>query len=76
MNRIGGVMVNVLASREVECGLETRPGQTKYHKIGMCCFSSKYAALRSKTKSKDWLAWKQNNVPEWRDMSTRGLLFQ
>jgi hypothetical protein len=27
-------------------------------------------------KSKDWLAWNQNNVSEWSDMSTRGLLFQ
>jgi hypothetical protein len=34
----------------------------------------KHAALRS--KSKDWLAQNQNNVSEWSDMSTRGLLFQ
>jgi hypothetical protein len=27
-------------------------------------------------KSKDWLARNQNNVSEWSDMSTRGLLFQ
>jgi hypothetical protein len=32
------------------------------------------AALRR--KSKDWLAWNQNNVSEWSNMSTRGLLFQ
>jgi hypothetical protein len=32
------------------------------------------AALRRKTK--DWLARNQNNVSEWSDMSTRGLLFQ
>jgi hypothetical protein len=41
---------------------------------GICCFSAKHAALRS--KSKDWLAQNQNNVSEWSDMSTRGLLFQ
>jgi hypothetical protein len=49
-------------------------GQTKDYKIGICCFFAKYAALRS--MSKDWLARNQNNVSEWSDMSTRGLLFQ
>jgi hypothetical protein len=29
------------------------------HKIGICCFSTKHAALRR--KSKDWLAQKQDN---------------
>jgi len=28
------------------------------------------------TKSKDWLARNQDNVSEWGDMSTCGLLFQ
>ena len=46
----------------------------KDYKIDMCCFSTKHAALRR--KSKDWLAQKQNNVSEWSDMFTRGLLFQ
>ena len=40
----------------------------------MCCFSTKYAVLRG--KSKDWLGRNQNNVSEWGDMSIRGLLFQ
>jgi hypothetical protein len=40
----------------------------------MCCFSAKHAAL--KRNSKDWLAWNHNNVSEWSDISTRGLLFQ
>ena len=31
-----------------------RSGQTKDYKIGICCFSTKYVALRR--KSKDWLA--------------------
>jgi hypothetical protein len=35
-------------------------GQAKGYKIGICCFSSKYAALRR--KSKDWLARNRNNV--------------
>jgi len=28
------------------------------------------------SKSKDWLALNQDNVAEWREMSTRKLLFQ
>jgi hypothetical protein len=67
-------MVRVLASSVVERGLESRSGQTKDFKIGICCFSAKHAALRR--KSKDWLARNQNNVSEWSDMSHRGLLFQ
>ena len=49
-------------------------GHTKDFKIDMCCFSAKHTALRR--KSTDWLARNQNNVSEWSDMSTRGLLFQ
>ena len=74
MNRIGGVMVSVLASSAVDREFEPRFGQTKDYKIGICYFSAKRAALRR--KSKDWLARNQNNVPGWSDMSTRGLLFQ
>ena len=73
-NRIGGVMVSVLASSVVDRGFESRFGQTKDYKIGICCLSAKHAALRS--KSKDWLARNQNNVSEWSDKSTCGLLFQ
>ena len=74
MNHIGGVMVSVLASSAVDCGFEPRSGQTKDYKIGICCFSAKHAAIRR--KSKDWLARNQNNVSEWSNMSTRGLLLQ
>jgi hypothetical protein len=70
----GGVMVSVLASSAVDSGFESRSSQTKDYKIGICWFSAKHAALRR--KSKDWLARNQNNVSEWSDMSTRGLLFQ
>ena len=73
-HRIGGVMVNVLASSAVDRGFEPRSGQTKDYKIGICCFSAKHAALRR--KSKDWLARNQNNVSEWSDIFTRELLFQ
>ena len=60
--RISGIMVSVFASSAVD------------YKIGICCFSAKHAALRS--KSKDWLARNQNNVSEWDDMSIHRLLFQ
>jgi hypothetical protein len=73
-NRIAAVMVSVLASSAVDRGFEPRSGQAKDYKIGMCCFSAKHAALRR--KSKDWLARNRNNVSEWSDMSTRGLLLQ
>ena len=73
-NRIGGVMASVLALSVEDRGFDPRSGQTKHYKIGICCFSGKHAALRR--QSKDWLAWNRNNVFEWSDMSTRGLLFQ
>jgi hypothetical protein len=44
----------------------------KLDKIGIFCFSAKDAALRR--KSKDWLAWNQDNVSEWGDMSIQGML--
>ena len=67
-------MVGVLTSSVVDRGFDSRSGQTKDYKIGICCFSAKHVALRR--KSKDWFAQNQNNVSEWSDMSTRGLLFQ
>jgi hypothetical protein len=74
MNRIGGVMVSVLASSVVDRRFEPRSDQTKDYRIDMCCFSAKHAAVRR--KNKDWLARNQNNVSEWSDMSTLKLLFQ
>ena len=59
---------------KVDRGFVPRSGQTKDYKIGICCFSAKHEAFRS--KSKDWLARKQDNVFEWGVMSTRGLLLQ
>ena len=67
-------MVNMLVSRAVDRGFKPWSGQMKDHKIGICCFSTKHAALRR--KSKDWLARNKNNVSEWSDMPIRGLLFQ
>ena len=53
-------MVSALSSNTVDCGFEHKSAQTKDYEIGICCFSAKHAALRS--KSKDWLAWNQDNV--------------
>jgi len=41
-------MVSVLAASEVDRGLDPRSGQAKDYTIGICCFSSKHAALRRK----------------------------
>ena len=46
-NRIGGVMVRVLALGAVDCGFEPRSGQTKDYKIGICCFSAKPANIKA-----------------------------
>ena len=46
-------MVSAFALSAVDRGFEPRSGLTKDYKIGMCCFSAKHVALRS--KSKDWL---------------------
>jgi hypothetical protein len=72
-NRIGDVMVSVLASSVVDRGFETRSGQTIEYKIGVCCLSVKHGALWR--KSKNWLARNRDNVSEWGNMSIRGLLF-
>ena len=67
-------MVSMLAWSTIDRGFEPRSDQTKDYKIGICCFSGKYAALG--TKSKDWLARNQDNVFGWDDMFILGLLFQ
>jgi hypothetical protein len=67
-------MASVLALSAVDRGFEPQLGQTKDYQIGICFFSAKHAALRS--KSKDWLARNQDNVTEWGGMSIRKLLFQ
>jgi hypothetical protein len=74
MNRIGSVIVSVVDSSAVDRGFEPSSDQTKDYEIGICCFSTKNAALRSKTSG--WLARNEYNVSKWRDMSTHGLPFQ
>ena len=70
-DHIGGVMAYVFSWSVV---IETQSLQTKDYKTGICCFSAKNAALRS--KSKDWLAWNHDNVSKCSDMSTSKLLLQ
>ena len=67
-------MVSGLPSSEVNCVFEPRSGQTKDYKTGICCFSSKQAALMSKIK--DCLARNQDNATKFGDMAISGLLFQ
>jgi hypothetical protein len=55
-------MLSMLPVSVVDCGFEPRSGKTKDDKIGICCFSTKYAALRR--KSNDWLTRNQENVSE------------
>jgi len=53
-------MVIILALGAVDCGFQLMSRQTKDYKIGICCFSAKHTSIRS--ESKEWLAWKQDNV--------------
>jgi hypothetical protein len=69
-NGIDGIMVSVLILSVV--GFKSRSGQTKYYIIGICCFSAKHAALRS--KNKDWLAQNHHNASECGDMSIHRLV--
>ena len=59
-NRIGDVMVSMVASSVVDPGYE--PGWVKPKSIKLV-FSTKHATLRR--KSKDWLARNQDNMPKW-----------
>ena len=65
-------MVSVVALSMEGGGFDPRPGQTKDIKIGICCFSAKHAAFKS--KSKDWSTQSQYNVFGYSGMSSYGLL--
>jgi hypothetical protein len=65
-------MVSMLTSSVVDRGFEPWYDETKDYEIGICCFPTNHAALRS--KSKDWLAPNQDNVTKWSCMSNHGLL--
>ena len=60
LNCLSGVMFRMVASNAKGCGFYPWPSQTKDIKIGVCCFFTKQAALRS--NSKDRSGQGQNNV--------------
>jgi len=64
-------MVSVLASSavHVDHGFKLRSGQIEDYNIGICCFFSKDAGLKS--KSKDLFARNQNSMLDCSNMSTR-----
>jgi hypothetical protein len=66
---MGGVIVSVFASSEVDRVFEPQSGQPNDYTIGSCCLSAEHTTLRG--KNKDWLARNQDNVSEWGDMSIR-----
>jgi len=61
-------MVSVFAASALVHGFDH-----KDHNIGMCCFSAKHVALRSKTITE---LRKQDNVSELSDMFTLGLFLR
>ena len=60
--------------RYIVRGFEPRSSQTKDYNISICCYSAKHAAIRS--KNTDLLVRNRDNVSEWSNISTHGLLFQ
>ena len=64
-----GVMISILASNveDRRYMYEPRVVQSYVYKIGICCFYTKYSALRR--RSTDWLAHNPDNVSEWGDIS-------
>ena len=66
-------MVNVIASSLVDIvGSSNGYCKTKDYKISICTFPTKLTSLRS--KSKEWLAINKDNVSNWSDLSTQGLV--
>jgi hypothetical protein len=68
------IFSSILSHLVLDCGYESRSGQTKDYKLDICCFSAKHAELRR--KSTDCLALNQDNVSEWDNVFTQGLFFQ
>ena len=60
------------SSSAVYRGFEPCLGQTNDHKMRICCNFAKQEDLRSK----NWPIQNQDNVSEWNDISTGGLLVQ
>jgi hypothetical protein len=67
-------MISELVSSAVDLGFEPPSGQTKTLKLVFAVFLVNTQHLGVRVK--DCLARNQDNVSEWSNMSTRGLLFQ
>jgi hypothetical protein len=49
-------ITHLMPDKTVNCQFESRSGQTKDYKIGICCFSVEHVSLRRKSKAKTgWL---------------------
>lgn len=70
INRFGGAMVSVLAAGEALFRFDPERVKPKTIKL---VFIEKKTSFRSKRL--DWWACSLENMPEWKDMSTHGLLF-
>ena len=76
-NRIGGVIVSMLASIAVDRGFKpdrVKPKTIKLVFVASPLSTAKHATLRR--KSKDWLALNQDNVSKRGVMSFHRLMFQ
>ena len=71
---IGAVMVIMVILSVGDCQFKPRSVQSKDYIIGIYCLSAKHTVLWS--NSQDLLAWNQDDISQWSDMSTSGLLFQ
>jgi hypothetical protein len=74
LNRIDGVIVSVFASSAVDHGFEPRSGQIKSHKIGICCFFAKHAALKRKSKDAIFQLYHGENKLFFNEMMMRSAL--
>ena len=62
-------MISLLVSDAVDCGFKAQSEKKpKKYEIDIYCFLAKHVTLRR--DSKDWLAWNQDSMSEWVDMST------
>jgi hypothetical protein len=71
-NRIVGVIVRMFASSEVASRFEYA-GSAKLKTVKLVFIASPLTNAVLRIKSKDWFARNQDIVPNWSDMSTRGL---
>jgi hypothetical protein len=62
VNRIGGVMVSVLASRDVDRGFEPRSGDTKDYKIGIFKLEGEVTSLSVSSQGDFWDKLIANNL--------------